>query len=114
MGILAKLGAKYAKYAKPFAQSTPGLKWVGQTGHNFFTGIRTTKGANAAAIAGLSLYSMGASAKAASDYKNIAKDTNQQQVGILPAMHYAQPTTGRDLGASGDIVFGLNNMRRGR
>lgn len=113
MSLLSDLGRRYSKVAKPIVDSVPGLKWVGQSPTNFWTGFRLTKTASAIGISALALYSVGSGVKAAGDYKQQEVLSNAQNVGILPAMRYENTGRRSDLGASGDIVFGLHNMRRG-
>ena len=109
MGILSDLGKKYSSVAKPFAESTMGLKWVGQSASNFWTGVRVTKPAAALGIGALALYSAASGAKAAADYRMAESLANTQDVGQLPATNYISTGARSNLGATGDLVFGLHN-----
>lgn len=117
MGLFTDLGQKYSNTMKPMVERAPGLKWVGQSPTNFWTGFRVTKGAAALGVSALALYSVGAGAKAAYDYKHMERRAGAVNVGTMAATQIIDPnlnTSARgNLGATGDLVFGLNNMRRG-
>lgn len=114
MGLLSELGQRYSKAAKPFVEGTAGLKWVGQDATNFMTGFRVTKPAAAIAVGGILAYGAAKTAYDVGSYKKQQIVANAQDVGQLAAMSYEQNGGGRrDLGASGDLVFGLHNKRRG-
>jgi hypothetical protein len=112
--MMGDLSKRYSKVAKPIVEKVPGLKWVGQDPTNFFTGFRLTKPAAAIAVTGI----LGtAAAKTGIAYKDAKTQSvttaNAQDQGIMPSMAYEQTGGRRDLGATGDLVFGLHNMRRG-
>lgn len=114
MGILSDIGKKYSKVAEPIVRSIPGLKWTGQEASNFWTGFRVTKPAAALGVSALAMYSAGQGVKAHADNNKANLMANSQNVGLLPATQYEGTNGGRNnLGATGDIVFGLNNKRRG-
>lgn len=112
--IFHSINQKYLKISKAISDTLPFFfKSVPQHGTNMYTGLKLTGKATALGISALSLYAIGRSARNVVEYKRDMAMGTATPVGILPAMRYVQPTTGRDLGATGDLVFGLHNLRRG-
>lgn len=91
----------------------PFMRSVERSGGNYWIGLRPKKWVTGVAVAGFGAYAV---AKTAFDNKisgpRKEATANGERVGTMPSMRYER--TGYDLGASGDIVLGLNNMRRGR
>lgn len=79
-------------------------------------GKRTTALGQTAIVAGVAAWGIGAGR---ANYQRDTLTRNAEYVGNLPSMDYDavpnvdQATGRRDFGATGDLVFGLNNSRRG-
>jgi hypothetical protein len=117
MSILGDLARKYTKVAKPIVDKLPGVKWVGINGTNFFTGVRVTRPVAAVAAAGI----LGAAAikptydiaSGRESSRRAAAAANGVNVGPIAATQFESTGVRSNLGATGDLVFGLNNKRRG-
>jgi hypothetical protein len=119
MGKVADFAAKYSKAAKPIVDAVPGVKWVGQKATNFFTGFRVTKPAAAIAVTGILASAVarpGLDAVSGGEFsKRETIKSGAVNVGPIPATQFEGTGTGArsNLGATGDLVFGLHNARRG-
>jgi hypothetical protein len=84
---------------------------------NAYIGLKPTKPLMAAVAIGAAVYAAAGSAWNGSVDKSQMLRSKGQDVGNLSAMSYdavGNVSAGRrDLGATGDLVFGLHNMRRG-
>lgn len=93
--------------------AVPLMRTVERSGGNYWLGLRPKRWVTGLAVGGIGAYTAG---KALFDNKVTEPQqqamANAEEVGMMPAMRYER--TGYNLGASGDIVLGLNNMRRGR
>jgi hypothetical protein len=79
---------------------------------NLFTGHRLRKGWTAALIVGAAAVSLG---KSGVDYAQQGRNSmSKTDVGEMESLSYDTNMTGRkDLGATGDIVFGMHRGRKG-
>ena len=109
------------QYMSNVAKRTAGValrpyKRVDPSWGNFFTGHELKGGVDKALAAGALAFGVGAGIKEAvfDDPKN---SVPAEYAGTLPGLSYdAVPNAAggrRDLGATGDLVFGLHNQRRG-
>lgn len=90
------------------------LHRVTPTADNFGLGLRLNKGATVAGIGALAVGTALSLAIGQADSKAKGIRGRAEEVGSLPGMSYDAIGSGsRDLGATGDLVFGLNKMRRG-
>lgn len=118
MGFFSELGKNYSKAAEPIVKAIPGIKWAGQSPSNFWTGIKPNKVVTTLATVGLAGYAAVSGAKTWAE-KRLDNDQqqnsmNRQDVGQLAATKYEGTGGGRsNLGATGDLVFGLHNKRKG-
>lgn len=115
---------RYGKYLDKMAGQgktiLPGFKTVIPDVNNFYTGLEMKPGLNAALTIGALAWGVGSKIVPALMDPNgsrAAATKNTEDVGSLPGM--AGDAVGnvnsgrRDLGATGDIVFGMHNARKG-
>lgn len=118
---MAKKAVDYLKsfrdFSKPIIDHMPGIKAVEPTGYNYWTGFRVTKSATAL-FGGIAV--AGAIASVALEGKSGGEKAKRQMaaasatsVGPIAATMYESTGARSNLGATGDLVLGLNNMRRG-
>lgn len=83
--------------------------------YNGYTGLKTTHLATAAVGGIAGTYALATSHPGVVGYnrQKQAADMNKHYVGSTPAQQADGVMNAPTLGASGDMVFGLNNMRRG-
>jgi hypothetical protein len=114
---------KYTRFLERMndaGKTIPGFRYVQPDWNNMFTGLEIKK--SAAYTAGLGVLAFGAGMAAVNSFAdtNIRRTdiiSSAEDVGNLGRLSYdavANAANGsRDLGATGDLVFGLHNMRRG-
>lgn len=117
--LFADKAEKLAKL-KSAGKTIPGVNWVKPSWDNLFIGAEL-KGTTDLAIAGVAALGIAGAAALGhgkSKARGFADTTQTNDSGSLPGMSYdavANSTGGRrDLGATGDLVFGLHNSRRRR
>lgn len=107
----------YSDKVKEAAGKIPGIKWVEPHGNNLWTGLKITKSAGALFTGAIAVGAIGAAAVEAvtskEKMKRNAAISNSQNVGPVAGTSYESTGARGNLGASGDLVLGLNNMRRG-
>lgn len=94
----------------------PGMKYVAADSRNMYSGLRTTGGANALILAG-TLVAAGIGAARGGIEGNKQFRSAPEDMGYSSRMSSdavgSVSKGNRDLGATGDLVFGLNNTRKG-
>lgn len=111
---------RYGKFLKDeYAQGHKflGLKAVEPGVENMFTGLKPTKAAAALAVTGLLAYGAVKTAWDTTVERKQRVMSKAEDVGTLPSLGYdavGNVSGGkRDLGATGDMVFGMYNARKG-
>jgi hypothetical protein len=109
---------KVEHYKANKIKPAPGMKFVTPELGNFYTGIKPTKATTALGMIGIAAWAVGAGAYQATGGRGVAAARNNaEDLGNLSALSYDAVGNiykgRRDLGATGDIVFGLHNSRRG-
>lgn len=113
----AKIQAAHAAGKKPLFGAG---QYVTPDWNNFFTGVQLKKGADRALAGGAIAIGAGIGIKEGTfDQTREGIIAGAQQAGNIPRMSadgigYGIAPPQRNLGAEGDLVFGLHNSRKGR
>lgn len=105
-----------ARIAKGKKGPFPGMKYVAADSRNMYSGLRSTGGANALILAG-TLVAAGIGAAKGFSAGNKQFTSAPEDMGYSSRMSSdaigSVSGGSRDLGATGDLVFGLNNTKKG-
>ena len=115
---------KYVQAAHAAGKKVPILgnaaQWTTPGWNNFFTGVQLKKGTDVGLALGATAIGAGIGVKEGTfDQTQEGIIARAEQAGDMPRMGgdglgYGMAPPQRNLGASGDIVFGLHNTRKGR